>query len=173
MPLARALGLVVAGTVLLAGCRGDDPQRGHATLRFSGAVTGVVDTALDVDCDPPQQKGDKFLVAIDRVEDGPAVPVGGRSFETLDFSTGEYQGPRSYDLGQAVAADESISTDWLLIFKELEAQPFQWGQEQGSAGAVTIDPGETSGSLSLRGWQSPEDLRIDVEGTFRCGETRR
>nr|MDQ3570927.1 hypothetical protein [Actinomycetota bacterium] len=59
-----------------------------------------------------------------------------------------------------------------LLFKDLERAPFVWGEEQSSTGTVTIDPSQRSGRISLRGWENGDKLRVDVEGTFRCGDRK-
>lgn len=170
-------GLALVGTA--AGCSGgggDEGQRsrqdgggvtGQAALRFSGAVTGTFDAPTEVACFAPSEQGDRFTVSVDAE---PGIEVGGRHFQALDVSTPAYQGPRSYDVGTALEGGDFDADDFLLLFEELETDPFRWGDEGTRAsGTVTIDEGGESGTVSLRGWENSARDRVDVEGTFRCG----
>jgi hypothetical protein len=163
---ARVLAILAVPLVLAPAC-GDDNGGGHATLRFSGAVTGTVDADLDVDCFKPAEQGDNFSVSIDS-DDG--APVGDKKLNALDFAAPEYDRPRDYDLSRALAGAGFDGEGLFLLFEEYEQEPFLWGDEQRSSGTVSIDPGERSGRLSLRGWENGGKLRVDVEGTFVCGE---
>ena len=173
MPGRRALTLTAAVlfmAAVAASCGDDGNERGGATLRFTGAVVGTMDTEMDIDCSPPAEPGGRFIVSFDSDE---GVPVGGRNFMFLDVATPPYQGPRTYDLKQALAGDQELTQNFLMLFKELEDQAFLWGQDEDSSGTLTIDSGEASGRLSLRGWANSENLKVNIEGTFRCGEIHR
>ncbi len=171
--------LWVAGlvTLLAAGCGGDDEGErsrqdggavtGQADLRFSGAVTGTFDAPTEVACFGPSATGDRFTVSVDAE---PGIEVGGRRFEALDLSTPPYEGPRSYDVGEALEGDDFEADDFLLLFEEFETDPFRWGDEGTRAsGTVTIDAGGESGTVALQGWENSARDRVDLEGTFRCG----
>ena len=161
---------VAAGALLFASaCGGGDgaPGGGQVTLQFTGAVTGYLDTDVEVKCFVPTEEGDSFQVRLDS-EDG--EPVGTMKLSSFDFAAPEYLGARTYDLGAALAAEHFDGEGLFLLFKEMEDKPFLWGDEQGSSGFVTIDRSQRSGRVSLRGWQNADRLRVDVEGIFRCGE---
>ncbi len=161
--------MAAACLLLLATACGEEDQPGGSrlTVSFSGAVNGSMDADVDVDCFLPAEAGGTFSVSVDS-EDG--EPVGDMRLSALDFSTNEYQGPRTYDVGAALSQGQFQGEAFFLLFKELEQQPFLWGAEQGSTGTVTIDSSERSGRVSLRGWENADKQRVDVEGTFRCGE---
>ena len=163
--------MALACLALLAGACGsneeEQPGGSRLTLQFSGAVNGPLDSDIDVDCFLPAEPGGTFSVSVDS-EDGNLV--GGRRLSALDFSTTEYSGPRTYDVGQALKEGRFTGEGFFLLFKELEQQPFVWGQEQGSSGTVTVDPSERSGTVTLRGWENANRQRVDLTGTFRCGE---
>jgi hypothetical protein len=156
----------------MAGCGGRGRQQvardqpGHATLRFSGAVTGTMDSDLRVSCLAPREGGKHFGVSLDAEPD---VPVGGKHFSALDIATSDYSGPRTYDLAKAVANDDFSGDEFFLLFQELGDQPFGWGKS-GASGTVTIDKGEQTGSFTLQGWRSGNGSREDVQGSFRCGK---
>lgn len=162
--------VAVAATLPLSASCGNDGG-GRLSLRFSGAINGFLDTdaGVDVDCFLPAEPGGTFSVSVDS-EDG--AEVAGRRLVDLGFSTTEYSGPRAYDVGAALQGDFTADS-FFLLFKELEQQPFLWGQEQGSTGTITIDPGERSGRVSLKGWENGLGMRLDLDGTFRCGEQER
>lgn len=164
---------VVAACLIFvtAACGEEQDQAvGGADLRFSGSVTGAMNSKMDVDCSPPAEQGGRFVVSFD--SDG-GTPVGGKTFTALDVATPPYQGPRTYDLKQALSSDEQLSENFFMLFKEFDDQPLTWGQEEDAAGTITIDSGESSGKLSLRGLASSGDLKVNIEGTFRCGEIHR
>ncbi len=159
----------MASSVLLfsVSCGNEDEQGGsRLRLQFSGAINGSVDSDIDVDCFLPAEQGGTFSVSVDS-EDG--AEVAGRRLVALDFGTTEYSGPKTYDVGAALQGDFTADS-FFLLFNELEQQPFLWGQEQASTGTITVDPSERSGRLSLKGWENGLDMRVDVDGTFRCGE---
>lgn len=177
----RRLGRVVAGVVCLAmmgsACGGKERRQahgpggetltGHATLRFSGAVEGVLDADLKVGCFAPKDQGDSFQVSIDSDK---GVPVGGTRLLALDFVTPAYHGPRTYDLRRALATDKDFDGDpFFLLFDKFRKSPFTWG-EQGSGGSIVIDPGEVGGKMSIEGWRNDQAGRVRVEGAFRCGK---
>lgn len=168
-PTRTGLVLATISLLLAASCGGEEEQAGgsHLSLQFSGAVTGSLDSDVDVDCFLPAEPGGTFSVSVDS-EDG--VVVGARTLKALDFSTNEYSGPKTYDVGEAMKTGGFLGESFFLLFEELEEQPFLWGAEQGSSGTVTVDPSERSGRISLRGWENVQKLRVDAEGTFRCGE---
>lgn len=167
LPLAT---LACTCLLLLVSACGDGGDDGHVVLQFSGAVSGSLDADIGVDCFDPAERDDSFSVSVDS-DDG--APVGGRQLSSLDFAAPEYDGPRQYDLGAALAGQTFDGQGLFLLFEEYQKAPFIWGDEQRSSGTVTIDPGERSGRLSLRGWENGDRLRVDVEGTFRCGEKKR
>ncbi len=168
--LAAALvTLVLLGTACGNG-EEEQPGGSRLTLQFSGAVNGPLDADIDVDCFLPAEPGGTFSVSVDS-DDG--VLVGGKRLNALDFSTTEYSGPRTYDVGQALREGRFSGDSFFLLFQELEQQPFVWGQEQGSSGTVAIDPSERAGSVRLLGWENVAKQRVDVTGTFRCGEKER
>jgi hypothetical protein len=169
---ARAARLALAGmllTALAAGCGGDegDEATGRADIRFSGSVSGTLSAGMDVDCSPPSEQGGRFIVSFDSDE---GTKVGGRTFVALDVATPPYQGPRTYDLKDALASDPQLGENFFLLFREFEEQPLSWGVDEEASGTLTIDSGERSGRLSMRGWASSERLRVNMEGSFRCGE---
>lgn len=145
---------------------GEGQPRGHAAIRFSGAVTGTLDADVEVVCFAPEDEGDPFSVSMDA---DAGVAVGSNEFLALDLSIPSYGEPRTYDLGRALAEDEDFDADdFLLIFQEHQEQPFGWGGP-GSAGTVTIDEGERSGRVSLRGWRNGAGAEVQLDGSFRCG----
>ncbi len=162
-----AVSAALALSAASASCGND--EGGHLSLRFSGAVDGFLDSEVDVECFLPGVPGGTFSVSVDSEE---GVEVGGRQLVALDFSTTEYTGPRAYDVGAALQGDFTADS-FFLLFEELEQQPFVWGQEQRSTGVVIVDPGERSGRVSLKGWENGLGMRVDVDGTFRCGEQAR
>ncbi len=161
----------LAVLVWLGACGGgkEDPGGGQATLRFSGAVAGTMDEDLEVTCYLPAEPGDSFQVRMDS-DEGKAV--GSRELTSFDFIAPDYSGPKTYDLGAALQGQTFDGDGLFLLFKDLERAPFVWGEEQSSTGTVTIDPSQRSGRISLRGWENGDKLRVDVEGTFRCGDRK-
>ena len=159
-PVALCLGLA------LFGCVEDRGRGGHATIRFAGSVRGVLNANLDVVCSRPSEEGERFKVSLDSDK---GAAVGGRTFKALEFETPAYQGPRTYDLTGALVSDEEYGDDWILLFAEHEDQPLTWSEE-GATGSLTIDPGESSGRMSIHGWRAADQLRVDLDGSFRCGE---
>lgn len=167
--------LVVCLALLAGGCRDGDGQQaeggedglpGHADLRFSGAVTGSLDTDVEVACFDPKEEGIPFSVTVDT---DTGIAVDGRTFLSMDLAVPDYDGPRAYDLGKALESEEGFDGEGVfLLFEEDEEHPFGWGDEE-SSGTVTVDEGETSGRLSLRGWKNDLGDLLDVEGSFRCG----
>lgn len=144
---------------------GDEGTTGYARLRFSGAVTGTFEGEVEVACFEPDEEGEGFAVSVDS-ETG--APVGAHHLVALDFATPGYRGATTYDLGDALRADQGFDPgDFILIFEEMEDRPFTWGGEAAS-GTVTIDDGESSGRVALQGWENASGA-VDVEGTFRCG----
>ena len=167
MGLAAALLSLV---LLASGCGEDEeeqPGGSRLTLQLAGAVNGPLDADIDVDCFLPAEPGGTFSVSVDS-EDG--ALVGGRRLKALDFSTTEYGGPRTYEVGQALNQGRFSGDSFFLLFEELEQQPFVWGLEQGSSGTVTIEPSERAGTVTLLGWENSAKQRVDLTGTFRCGE---
>jgi hypothetical protein len=165
----RWLAIVAASALVLSvGCGDDEEQAGGSrlSLQFAGAVNGEVDADIDVDCFLPAEPGGTFSVSVDS-EDG--ADVAGRTLVALDFGTPSYSGPKTYDVGAALQGDFTADS-FFLLFKELEQQPFLWGRDQRSAGTITIDPSERSGRISLKGWENGVNMRVDVDGVFRCGE---
>lgn len=164
----RCLVVAVSSALLLAVACGEEEQPGGSrlSLHLAGSVTGSLDADIDVDCFLPAEPGGTFSVSVDS-EDG--ANVAGRRLVALDFGTPEYSGAKTYDVGAALQGDFT-GDSYFLLFKELEQQPFVWGREQGSTGTVTIDPSERSGRISLKGWENGLDMRVDVDGVFRCGE---
>ncbi len=156
---------VSAALVWSASC-GSDGGGGHLSLRLSGAINGSLDSDIDVECFLPAEPGGTYSVSVDSEE---GAEVAGRRLVALDFSTTEYSGPKTYDVGAALQGDFTADS-FFLLFKELEQQPFQWGQEQRSTGTVTIDPSERAGRISLKGWENGLGMRVDVDGAFQCGE---
>ena len=152
--------------VFSVSCGNEEPGGSRLRLQLSGAINGSVDSDIDVDCFLPAEPGGTFSVSVDSEE---GAEVAGRRLVALDFGTPEYSGPKTYDVGAALLGDFTADS-FFLLFKELEQQPFLWGQEQRSTGTITIDPSERSGRLSLKGWENGLDMRVDVDGTFRCGE---
>ncbi len=175
--LRRVMAAVLASLALLGGaCGGENGTEssrqdegkaaGHVALRFAGALTGSVDSATEVACFGPSEKGDAFTVSIDA---DAGLPVGGRRLTALDFSVPDYDGPKVYDLKRELDTEEGFDADeFFLLFDDPEDDPFLWGDD-GAAGTVTVDRGGESGRLALRGWKSSGGDTIDVEGTFRCG----
>jgi hypothetical protein len=167
--------LVACLALLVGGCadgdgqqadRGEDGLPGHASLRFSGAVTGSLDADVEVACFEPAEEGIPFSVALDT---DTGIAVDGKTFQSMDLVVPDYRGPQAYDLGNALESEDGFDGEGLfLLFEEDEEHPFAWGDEE-SAGTVTIDEGETAGRLSLRGWKNDLGDLVDVEGTFRCG----
>ena len=172
LPRVARLGLVAACTALLvAACGGgeEDPGGGHATLQFSGAIMGTLDDDLEVTCYLPEQPGDSFQVKMDS-DKGKAV--GGRELTSFDFVVPDYGGPKAYDIGRDLQAQKFDGEGLFLLFKELEEAPFVWGEQQQSSGTITVDASQRSGRVSLRGWENGDRMRVDVEGTFRCGDRK-
>jgi hypothetical protein len=125
-----------------------------------------MDQAVVVACSPPVDPGDGFGVSIDAPR---PVTVGGRRFLALDFATPAFKGSQTYDLKRAVASDPALQTnDFLLLFEEYQSSPFVWDERE-SSGSVTVDAGETSGRIAFRGWKNGTGAKIDVAGSFRCG----
>jgi hypothetical protein len=176
-PSRRSLGpVLVAAALAAAACGGGegrvlrqgDAASGHVTLRFSGAVNGTIDQDTEVACFAPAEKGDRFTVSIDS---DTGLTVGPRELSALDVSVPDYDGPKAYDLVRERDTEESFDADeYFLLFEDPADDPFLWGKGS-AAGTVTIDEGEESGRLSLRGWENSADERLDVEGTFRCGRS--
>lgn len=168
----RRLAVTAATCVLvaLAACGGgkEDPGGGHATLQFSGAITGTLDDDLEVTCYLPTEKGDDFQVRMDS-DEGKAA--GSKKLTSFDFVAPVYDGPREYDLGADLKAQKFDGEGLFLLFKDLD-NAFVWGEQQGSSGAVTIDASQRSGRVSLRGWENGDNMRLDVNGTFRCGDRK-
>ena len=170
-------GVLVAAALAAAACGGGegsasrqdgDAASGHVTLRFSGAVTGSVDDDTEVACFGPSGGERRFTVSIDS---DTGLTVGPRELSALDVAVPDYDGPKVYDLRRERDTEESFDADeYLVLFEDPEDDPFLWGKGD-ATGTVTIDEGEESGSLSLRGWQNSADERLDVEGTFRCGRS--
>jgi hypothetical protein len=168
----RLLVMVLAGALVsLAACGGgeEDPGGGQATLQFSGAVTGTLDDDLEVTCYLPVERGDSFQVKMDSDE---GKEVGGRELTSFDFVAPDYSGPKVYDLGADLRGGKFDGEGLFLLFKDLEEAPFIWGNEQGSSGTLTVDTSERSGRVSLRGWENGDKMRVDVDGTFRCGDRK-
>ena len=169
-----AVGAVVAA--LAAGCSGGQRPPsvdrgsvvGEVALDFSGAVTGLAQGPADVRCFQPAEKGDRFTVSID-ADFG--IPVDGTIFRSLDVAAVDYEGPKRYDLGKALATDAVDRDDFFLLF-DTGPEPFGWGGKH-SDGTLTVDPGESTGRIALIGWENSRDERIDVHGTFRCGRSPR
>ncbi len=164
--------MVLAGALVsLGACGGgkEDPGGGRATLQFSGAVTGTLDDDLEVTCFLPSQPGDSFQVKMDSDE---GKEVGGRELTSFDFAAPDYSGPKVYDLGADLQSRKFDGEGLFLLFKDLEAAPFIWGDEQGSSGTLTVDASERSGRVTLRGWENGDKMRVDVDGTFRCGDRK-
>lgn len=166
--------MAAAAAVLVltaAACGGgeEDPGGGYATLQFSGAVAGTLDEDLEVTCFLPSEKGDSFQVDMDSDK---GKSVGGSELTSFDIVVPDYDGPKSYDLGAELQGQEFDGEGLFLLFKDIEKAPFVWGQEQGSSGTVTIDPSQRSGRVSLRGWENGDKMRLDVDGTFRCGDRK-
>ncbi len=163
--------LVVAASsalVVPASCGDEEEQAGGSrlSLQLAGSVAGSLDADIDVDCFLPAEPGGTFSVSVDS-KDG--ASVGGRTLVALDFGTPEYSGPKTYDVGAALQG-EFTGDSFFLLFQELEEQPFVWGREHGSTGTITVDPSERSGRISLKGWENGLNMRVDVDGVFRCGE---
>jgi hypothetical protein len=172
--LVSRRGLVLTAVLLLgslAACGGgeEDPGGGYATLQFSGAITGTLDDDLEVTCYLPSEPGDSLQVKMDS-DQGKAV--GGHELTAFDFLAPEYGGPRTYDLGAQLKEEEFDGEGLFLLFKDIERAPFVWGSDQGSSGTVTIDASQRSGRVSLRGWENGDKMRVDVDGTFRCGDRK-
>ena len=173
-PVALILPAVVVA--LAAGCaRGERPPSvdrgsivGEVALNFSGAVTGLARGPADVRCFQPAEEGDRFTVSID-ADFG--IPVGNTLFRSLDMAAVDYDGPRHYDLGKALATADVDRDDFFLLF-DRTPEPFGWGGKQ-SDGTLTVDPGESTGRIALIGWDNSRDERIEVNGTFRCGRSPR
>lgn len=171
----RSVALAVAVAGVASACGGGEEGQvsrqeggaaGHATLRFSGAVSGSVDADTEVACFEPAEEGDRFTVSID-ADSG--LPVGGQRLTALDVAIPGYDGPRTYDIHRDLETEAGFDADeFFLLFDEPQDDPFVWGTP-GSTGTVTIDEGGESGRLALRGWKNAADQRVDVEGTFRCG----
>lgn len=171
-PSRRGAAVLVAGALFsLAACGGgkEDPGAGHATLTFSGAVNGTLDNDLEVTCYLPSDKGDDLQV---RMDSDKGKEVGGRKLTSFDFVAPDYSGPHVYDLGADLQNQKFDGEGLFLLFKELEKAPFVWGEEQGSSGTVTIDASGRSGRISLRGWENGDKMRVDVDGTFQCGDRK-
>ncbi len=173
-PVLPAVVVVVAAVA--AGCSGGERPPsvdrgsivGEVVLDFTGAVTGLARGPADVRCFQPAEEGDRFTVSID-ADFG--IPVGNTVFRSLDVAAVDYDGPRNYDLGEALATDDVDRDDFFLLF-EMGPEPFGWGGKQ-SDGTLTIDPGESTGRIALTGWENSRNERIDVNGTFRCGRSPR
>jgi len=164
--------LVVGALVSLAACGGggkEDAGGGHATLQFSGAIAGTLDEDLEVTCYLPVESGDSLQV---RMDSDKGKEVGGRELTSFDFVAPDYRGPRSYDLGADLKNRKFDGEGLFLLFKDIENAPFIWGDEQGSSGTITVDESERSGRISLRGWENGDKMRVDVDGTFRCGDRK-
>ena len=164
--------VLLAGVLmLLAACGGgeEDPGGGYATLQFSGAITGTLDDDLEVTCFLPEQKGDSLQV---RMDSDKGKKVGDRELTSFDFVVPDYGGPRTYDLGADLKNGKFDGEGLFLLFKDIEKAPFVWGEQQGSSGTVTMDAGDRSGRISLRGWENGDKMRVDVDGTFRCGDRK-
>jgi len=166
-----AISMALAGAMWLGACGGgkEDPGGGHATLQFSGAITGTLDKDLEVTCYLPTEKGDDFQV---RMDSDKGKEVGGRKLTSFDLVVPQYSGPKTYDLGADLEAEKFDGEGLFLLFKDFEKAPFVWGQEQKSSGVLTIDAAQRSGRLTLRGWENGDKLRVDVDGTFRCGDRK-
>lgn len=165
-----AAALLVGALVSLAACGGgkEDPGGGHATLKFSGAVAGSLDDDLEVTCYLPTEKGDSFQV---RMDSDKGKTAGDRELTSFDFVAPDYSGPRAYDLGADLKNGKFDGDGLFLLFKDPD-KAFVWGDEQGSSGTIIIDESLRSGRISLGGWQNGDDTRVDVEGTFRCGDRK-
>ncbi len=155
----------------LGACGGgkEDPGGGHATLQFSGAIAGTLDDDLEVTCYLPAERGDSFQV---RMDSDKGKEVGGRELTSFDFVVPDYSGPRAYDLGTDLKNRKFDGEGLFLLFKDIENAPFIWGDEQGSSGMIAVDASERSGRISLRGWENGDKMRVDVDGTFRCGDRK-
>ncbi len=172
MPGRRCSPAILAGVLaLLAACGGgeEDPGGGYATLQFSGAITGTLDDDLEVTCFLPAEKGDSLQV---RMDSDKGKEVGGRELTSFDFVAPDYSGPKTYDLGTDLKNGKFDGEGLFLLFKDIERAPFIWGNEQGSSGTISMDAGERSGRRSLRGWENGDKMRVDVDGTFRCGDRK-
>ena len=166
---------VVMVAALVAACSRERPPSvdrgsvvGEVALTFAGAVNGLAQGPADVRCFQPAEKGDAFTVSID-ADFG--IPVGDTAFRSLDVAAVDYDGPKRYDLGKALATDAVDRDDFFLLF-DTGPEPFGWGGKH-SDGTLTVDPGESTGRLALIGWENSRDQRIDVHGTFRCGRSPR
>ncbi len=166
----RAAAVLAGGLLSLAACGGgkEDPGGGHATLQFSGAIAGTLDDDLEVTCYLPVERGDNLQVRMDSDE---GKEVGGRKLTSFDFVAPDYGGPRAYDLGAELENGKFDGEGLFLLFKDID-NAFVWGEQQGSSGAITIDASERSGRISLRGWENGDKMRVDVDGTFRCGDRK-
>jgi hypothetical protein len=166
--------MALAGSCLVlavsGACGDEDNPTGGANLRLTGSVSGNLRSDMDIDCSPPAEPGGRFVVSFDS---DAGAPVGGRNLMALDVATPRYEGPKTYDLEQALSSDDQLAENFFLLFKEFDDQPLTWGQDPDAGGTITIDNGESSGRLSLQGWASAGDLKVNVEGTFRCGEVHR
>jgi hypothetical protein len=168
----RGAAVLLAGALVsLAACGGggkEDAGGGRATLQFSGAVTGTLDDDLEVTCFLPVENGDSFQV---RMDSDKGKGVGDRELTSFDFVAPDYSGPRTYDLGTDLKNRKFDGEGLFLLFKELD-NAFVWGDEQGSSGMITVDSSQRSGRISLRGWENGDKMRVDVDGTFRCGDRK-
>jgi len=168
----RGAAAFLAGALIsLAACGGggEDPGGGHATLQFSGAIAGALDEDLEVTCYLPAEKGDSFQV---RMDSDKGKEVGGRELTSFDLVAPDYDGPRAYDVGKDLGEGKFDGEGLFLLFKDIEKAPFIWGEAQGSSGVITVDASERSGRISLRGWENGDKMRVDVDGTFRCGDRK-
>ncbi len=172
-PVGRlTIGVIATCTLLsLAACGGgkEDPGGGHATLQFSGAITGTLDEDLEVTCYLPTEKGDELQLRMDS-DEGKAV--GSRELTSFDVVIPDYSNPRTYDLGADLKGGKFDGEGLFLLFKDIQDAPFVWGEAQGSSGMITIDASQRSGRISLRGWENGDKMRVDVDGTFRCGDRK-
>ena len=166
---------VVIVAALAAACSRERPPSvdrgsvvGDVALAFTGAVNGLAQGPADVRCFQPAEKGDAFTVSID-ADFG--IPVGDTVFRSLDVAAVDYDGPKRYDLGKALATKDVDRDDFFLLF-DRGPEPFGWGGKQ-SDGTLTIDRGESTGRIALIGWDNSRNERIDVNGTFRCGRSPR